>query len=299
MSNTRNRPEVPVDRVLAVAALAIALGALAITFVDTTDVTPQPHEVVSTAGPDHRHEITALQARVRELQQRISPLQLENGRSEVLTQSNINDMVEKALADREAASKRTPSIEAAAQDRTNAEAVSLAQQLENAPFGADRDDLWQKLRELHGVDAAADYFEQVAAANPGSADAQTDLGNALIQKMLQSTDEQQRIELGKRIEQQFDQALELRPDHWEARFRKAVGMTYGPPLSGQQTQAIVHFEKLVAQQANSAPSSGYSQTYLYLGRLYAQRGDAERARQVWQNGLARHPQSSELQELVQ
>ena len=79
----------------------------------------------------------------------------------------------------------------------------------------------------------------------------------------------------------------------EARFRKAVGLTYGPTLSSRQGEAIAHFEKLVAQQVNLPSDPRFAQTYLYLGRLHAQRGDAARARQIWQEGLARHPKDAE------
>ncbi|MFT6081647.1 MAG: tetratricopeptide (TPR) repeat protein [Planctomycetota bacterium] len=204
----------------------------------------------------------------------------------------------RALADRASIEQQSVAVESAEESRVDAVAASLAQQLESATIGAARDELWQELRKIGGVDAAVAWFERAAAANPGSADTQTDLGNAYIQQMLQATDESTRIEIGKRIDAQFDQALSLQPDHWEARFRKAVGMTYGPALSGQRSEAIQHFERLVAQQATVAPTAGFSQTYLYLGRLYAQSGNADRARRMWQQGLSQHPRDEELQRLL-
>jgi tetratricopeptide (TPR) repeat protein len=146
---------------------------------------------------------------------------------------------------------------------------------------AERDRVWQQLRELGGVEEAVRWCEQMAKAQPANADAQTDLGVAFVNLMLQATTEEQRIELGKRIEAQFDKALALQPDHWEARFRRAVGLSYGDQMSGRRTEAITEFERLVTQQAALTPRPGHAETYVYLGRLYAQRGEHDKAREIW------------------
>jgi tetratricopeptide (TPR) repeat protein len=289
MSNTAQRAGVSPDRIIAVMALGAAVAALALVFGSSVEADPNAGpSPVSSSAPSP--ELNRLITRVAELELRLQSAQLGGGRTEVLDQSRIDTMVRRALADRASIEQQSVAVESAEESRVDAVAASLAQQLESATIGAARDELWQELRKIGGVDAAVAWFERAAAANPGSADTQTDLGNAYIQQMLQATDESTRIEIGKRIDAQFDQALSLQPDHWEARFRKAVGMTYGPALSGQRSEAIQHFERLVAQQATVAPTAGFSQTY--------QSGNADRARRMWQQGLSQHPRDEELQRLL-
>jgi tetratricopeptide (TPR) repeat protein len=277
------------------AALALVVGTVAL----LRDVGPDaPLAPVFTAPAQSVSEET-LRREIESLKQRLVVLESSTGRQEVFDQARIDEMVAKAVAGR-SGPDGAPAVDSASASSQGAMAAAIAaglvEELAQVPFGPQRDELWKKLQEAGGVDAAVAYFERAAASQPGSADAQTNLGAAYIQKMLQTQDEHQRIELGKKIEGQFDQALALQPDHWEARFRKAVGLTYGPALSGRQSEAIGHFEKLVAQQAGQPASAQFAQTYLYLGRLYAQRGDAERAQQVWQQGLLRHPQDPELRQ---
>lgn len=277
---------------LAGAALVAALAALLREPASPLDAPP--------AAAASTNDDAALRAAIAALQQRVAVLESTSPRQEVFDQQRIEEMIAKALLD--AGEARSPAAArelAKGSPAATAAAARLVQELAQTPAGPLRDELWQKLHELGGIDAAVAHFERMAAAQPGSADAQTELGAAYIEKMLRTPDEQQRIELGKKVDAQFDRALELQPDHWEARFRKAIGLTYGPTLSGRQGEAIAHFEKLVAQQVNLPSDPRFAQTYLYLGRLHAQRGDAARARQIWQEGLARHPKDAELLQATQ
>lgn len=275
-----------------IAGLALAVGTVAL-LRDPGATTPGAALTPQDARAD---DPSALRSELAALRQRVAALETATPRQEVFDQGRIEQMIAKALVAKDGAAGGVPVARVAPAGSPAAAAATarLLQELAQTSDGAQRDELWKQLRELGGVDAAIEQFEKLAQAQPGSADAQTDLGAAYIQKLLQTTDENQRIELGKKIDAQFDQALALQPDHWEARFRKAVGLTYGPALSGRQDEAIGHFEKLVEQQANRSANAQYAQTYLYLGRLYAQRGDTAKAQQIWQQGLARHPQDAEL-----
>ena len=146
------------------------------------------------------------------------------------------------------------------------------------------------------IDAIVEAFEQRVQENPHSADARVDLGAAYIQKMFTLPDGPARAAIGQRIDQAFTEALEVDPSHWRARFKKAVGLSYWPDVSGKQTEAVRHFEILLEQQSSSASQSGFAQTYLFLGSLYERRGDAAKAREMWQRGLSAHPDDSALRQ---
>ncbi len=285
-------------------ASALLAASIALAFSSSGAFAGGAAPVVSSTGDEANvaRELAALRQRLDAIDQRsLQPATATTTeRHEVIDAVRIEELIEKVLANRGQvnAAVTVAGPTKVSDPRVASAAVALAQQLAQAESGAASDALWQKLREMGGLDDAVSWFEQMAAAQPGSADAQTDLGAAYVQKLLQATGEQQRIELGKRIDAQFDKALELEPDHWEARFRKAVGLSYGDAVSGRQTEAIAQFERLVAQQTRTTAQPGQSQTYLYLGRLYAQRGDEKKAREVWQQGLARHPNDGELQRLL-
>jgi tetratricopeptide (TPR) repeat protein len=231
------------------------------------------------------------------LRSRIDRLEIARDRSEVTDASALEAAVERVLQRRaEAASSSTI---AGTSGVAGAAVGDLLRELALAPPGPRADELWARVRAAGGLDAAVEYFERLAATNPGSPEAQTSLGLAYIQKMLSSSEEQERIELGRKVDAAFDRALEVAPDHWEARFRKAVGLSHGQALSGRRSEAIAQFERLVQQQSNGPSQPGWSQTYLYLGRLYAEGGQAAKAAELWRMGLQRHPDDPELRAVVQ
>lgn len=284
---------------LGAAAVAVALALLAVLRDNGGGAAPTP------VGATVEAEVEALRAEVAELKQRLGaagamPASASPLREEAVTQARIDEMVATALAARGFGSGSGAAAAAAAKavrDPAKASAVAaLVQQLAATPAGPERDALWQQLRALGEVEAAVAQYEQLAAAQPGDPDAQTNLGAAYIEQMMQAADEAARIEIGKKIDAQFDKALALDENHWEARFRKAVGLTYGPALSGRQDEAIGHFEKLVQQQAGQRATPEQAQTYVYLARLYAQRGDAAKAAAIVQQGLLRHPQDDGLRQ---
>jgi len=214
-----------------------------------------------------------------------------SARTEVVDWSRIEAMVAAALARH---STTATSANAAATD-----AGSWLERLQASTGGAAGEELWAEIRAANALDAVVAEIEQRAAAYPNSPEAQTLLGVAYIEQMLATPDEATRIALGQKIDAAFAKALEADPEHWEARFRRAVGQSHAPPLSGVRQDAIANFERLVAQQMGLQPAAGQERTYLYLGRLYAEQGNRERAAALWRQGLARHPNDRELQRLVE
>ncbi|MEM7305091.1 MAG: hypothetical protein AAF682_00405 [Planctomycetota bacterium] len=94
----------------------------------------------------------------------------------------------------------------------------------------------------------------------------------------------------------YGRVLDLDPQHWEARYNKARNMSFWPAAYGGQAEAIKHFEILIDQQESGAPADRYARTYLWLGNLYAQQGNASLANDVWNRGLQLYPGDSSLAE---
>jgi len=92
----------------------------------------------------------------------------------------------------------------------------------------------------------------------------------------------------------YDAALAIEPEHWQARFGKAFGTSMVPEFLGQRPEAIRQFEELIEIQKRRAPEPEYAGTYFRLGTLYKDAGNAEKAREVWNAGLALFPENEEL-----
>ncbi len=136
-------------------------------------------------------------------------------------------------------------------------------------------------------------YEALANANPNDASAQNALGEAYVQRLMNS-DMAGMMKYGQLAEAQFDEALELDDHHWGARFNKAMSLSNQPAFLGKQPEAIQHFTTLMGQQEASPLDPKHEATYLFLGNMHAQAGNAEKARTTWERGVGRFPGSTEL-----
>jgi tetratricopeptide (TPR) repeat protein len=92
----------------------------------------------------------------------------------------------------------------------------------------------------------------------------------------------------------FDTALSLDTANWEARFTKAIAMSYWPPTLNKGDEVIQHFQTLIEQQEAQTPQPEFADTYSWLGDQYQKAGRADDARAVWQRGAAMFPADEKL-----
>jgi hypothetical protein len=100
--------------------------------------------------------------------------------------------------------------------------------------------------------------------------------------------------LAMKADQLFDATLNLDSSHWEARFSKAVSMSYWPAELKKGPEVIENFRTLIQQQETRAPQPEFAKTYLFLGRQYQKSGYPDYATQVWQRGTGLFPDDEEL-----
>ncbi|MCK5940861.1 MAG: hypothetical protein KAI24_02730 [Planctomycetes bacterium] len=151
-------------------------------------------------------------------------------------------------------------------------------------------DAWKRAFEAGKMDEVIDAFKALAEANPNDTEAQMDLANAYMAYLQMDNS---KWNMSMLADQQFDKVLAIDGRHWEARFTKAMSYTFWPDFLGKKKEAISHFETLIEQQEGMPVQPHHAQTYLFLGNMLAER-DPERARQIWQQGATRHPNSEEL-----
>ena len=151
---------------------------------------------------------------------------------------------------------------------------------------------WKRAFEAGKMDEVIAEIEALAEANPNDPQSQMNLASAYMAYLQMDNT---KWDLSMKADGQFDKVLALDENHWEARFTKAVSYTFWPAFLGKGKDAISHFETLVKQQESMPAQEHEAQTYLYLGNMLAER-DPARAREMWQKGMTRHPNSAELRE---
>lgn len=160
---------------------------------------------------------------------------------------------------------------------------------------ADKNAIWSQIRDSGNIDAMVEWFRQRAEANPDDADAQAQLGEAYLEQLFGAKDMMSQGRFANSADAAFDRALSLNDQHWDARFQKAVSLSFWPPALGKQSAAIQQFETLIAQQKTQPLSPNFAQSYLFLGNMHQQMGNMEAALAAWNEGLAAHPDNAELQ----
>lgn len=159
---------------------------------------------------------------------------------------------------------------------------------------ARRQAAWEQLRDAGQLDQAITELEQRATTDPQTPAYPAALGQAYLHKAGSIQDVREQGILGMKADQTFDVALQLDPDHWDARFWKATAMTYWPVVLGKSTETVEHFATLILQQEAQPPQPHFAQTYTQLGDYYQKLGHADYAQQVWERGAAIFPENQDL-----
>jgi tetratricopeptide (TPR) repeat protein len=153
---------------------------------------------------------------------------------------------------------------------------------------------WNQLREGGHLDVAIAELQQRFTTNPNNADCAAVLGHACLQKCGTSTDVREQGILAMQADKLFDTALSLDAQNWEARFNKAVALSYWPATMGKADEVIDHFTTLIQQQEAQSQQSQFADSYLWLGDQYKKAGRLDDARSVWQRGAYLFPQDQKL-----
>ena len=153
--------------------------------------------------------------------------------------------------------------------------------------------LLNKLREAGKLDEAIEALQKGAAANPGVAQYPTTIGEAILQKLAvlsrQGAPVNQMGMLGMQADMNFDSALKLEPENWEAQFYKAVAMAHWPLELNKSDEVVSRFSTLIDQQERSVTRPEYANTYVLLGDYFQKLGQADRAAGTWQLGIEKFP----------
>ena len=153
---------------------------------------------------------------------------------------------------------------------------------------------WEQLREAGRLDSAISELERRTASEPRAAEYPAALGQAYLQKCSVIQDVREQGILAMQADKLFDNALSLDPSNWEARFTKAVALTYWPASMNKGDEIIEHFQTLIQQQEAQSPQPQFAETYVLLGDQFQKAGQNDDARSIWARGAGLYPNDEKL-----
>lgn len=256
----------------------------------------EPTTSVNLAAEESAQQLTQaisdLRAEVQDLKKRSELAQVGGARME----AGVSDeAIARAIAAYFENAGNAPT-ELAALD-TESKALGSADDI--AQLLAEADDLasvglWKRIVE-EGRDAEVlAHFKALADANPNDPEAQLELGQAYLGRTQEAGASPLAGKYATLADDALNAALEADPEHWEARFTKAVALSFWPPVFGKQAEAIQEYETLVGQQSGLAPTKDHAQTHLLLGNMYHQTGQSDKALAAWRAGLELFPDNADL-----
>jgi tetratricopeptide (TPR) repeat protein len=160
-------------------------------------------------------------------------------------------------------------------------------------------EMFEQLRKDGKLDAVIAELQKRAAADPTDAEIPTTLGEAMLNKVkaLHDSGDTDPTDLGVwalQADQNFNAALKIDPQNWEAQFVKYSSMTYWPSDPQRDASVVQHLSSLIDQQEGMPQTSGFAQTYIALGKEYEKMGKPDEAMATWQLGLQKFPGDATL-----
>ncbi len=157
---------------------------------------------------------------------------------------------------------------------------------------------WKQILDSGHIEDVLADLEQRATNDPNNPNIASVLGQAYLKACGTTKDIRSQAVWAMQADRAFDTALSLDPANWDARFTKAVAMTYWPADLKKGPEVIDQFNTLIQQQEAQTPQPQFAQTYAFLGRQYEKSGQPDLARQVWERGAALYPDNKKLQDLL-
>ncbi len=164
--------------------------------------------------------------------------------------------------------------------------------------GEERRRFWMLARAAGTVDSTVAALEQALAASPDDAAARMRLADGYVSKLFLVPMGPEKGIWAAKAEAQWSAVLERDERHWDARFSLAFGYSQYPDFLNKVPDSIREFETLRRFQEQSAPEPRQAQVYVQLASLYRRQASAEKARQVLEAGLARHPDDEEIRKAL-
>jgi tetratricopeptide (TPR) repeat protein len=154
--------------------------------------------------------------------------------------------------------------------------------------------VWDRLRAGGRLGEVIAGLERAVADDPQSADKAAALGEAYYKQAGGTQDVRERALAAMKGDAMLDEALKNDPSNWEARYTKAVGMSYWPAELNRGQEVVDQFQRLIQQQETQPVQPQFARSYVRLGDQYQKLGHYQEAEQAWQQGLTAFPDNNDL-----
>jgi hypothetical protein len=188
---------------------------------------------------------------------------------------------------------------------TNSAATNAISQVVDALLTAHggKHEMFELLRKEGKLDAVIAELQQRAAANTTDPEIPTTLGEAQLNKVkgLHDAGDADTDEMGvlaMQADQNFNAALKLDPQNWEAQFVKSASMVYWPADPQRDAGVVQRLSSLIDQQEGMPSQPQFAQTYVVLGNQYQKMGKPDEAMATWQLGAQKFPADATLQKKI-
>jgi len=153
---------------------------------------------------------------------------------------------------------------------------------------------WKLARSGKNLEFAIASAKADVEANPQSVEARMQLAEVNLAKLYTLPRGAERRLWAEQASEQYRAILELDENNWEARNAIATGYFHTPANLNKTADAIREFEKLRQIQEAGAAETRQAPVYVNLSILYRRVGKEDKAREILEAGLRRHPQDAEL-----
>jgi tetratricopeptide (TPR) repeat protein len=143
-------------------------------------------------------------------------------------------------------------------------------------------------------DRAIAFFEKLAGRHPDSAAVRLNWGYAYVDK-IPAAGAVTSVILADRALQRFTEALE-REETWLGRYTRGNSYVYWPPVFNRTRLAIADLERAIELAKAGEPKPYHAHAWAALGDALWRLEDVAKAREVWREGLERHPGTPYLEE---
>lgn len=247
---------------------------------------------------DVERDLRALRDEIAELRRGLVAMEAGAGlqaQPEPMPEAQLRELVAEAVAAHMASRSPADLTPSAAALRPDVTTEDLLGQLDDAKNELERELLWKEIRDAGRMDEVLAYLEEAVAAAPGDHDLAVALGVAYLEKIQDVGQGPLAGVYATKADQTFDAVLEADPRNWDARFTKAIALTFWPPVFGKQGEAVKNFEILAEQQRSMSYDSGHGETWMLLGNMYQQMGQADKATDAWIEGYELYPDHGGLE----
>ncbi len=152
--------------------------------------------------------------------------------------------------------------------------------------------------EVSGRRAQA-LFQKRLERQPRDVEALVGLARAESQCIIPSVDMATQGELSAHAIELLENALEMDPKHWTARFILASINLRSPSFLGRALRAAKEFDELLRQQGDRTDNPRFARVFEYRGVMYARMGQADSARSLFDRGARLFPADTTLRGLAE